>query len=104
MNKSRTVILFDLISTQGPIINGGAEFTVKILQTILKRYNKDYHKIIFLFDSKIQTPYTSANPRFLEDKYNFTCVDLAKSESIASIIDEYKVDLFFVGIGQRLEY
>ena len=91
-NSKKKAILFDLISTQGSI-NGGAEFTVKILYTILERFDPAKHEIIFLFDSKIPALYASANPKNLENKYNFNCVDLAKSESIASVIDEYKIDI-----------
>lgn len=99
----KKVILFDLISTQGVIYNGGAEFTVKILQTIVQRFNNESHELIFLFDSTIPFIYESANPVYLQKKYSCTCVDIANNNSIASIIDQYKVNVFFVGIGQRLD-
>lgn len=93
-----------MISTQGSIINGGAEFTVKILETILERLEEANHEIVFLFDSQIPSLYKSASPEFLQKNYNFSCVDISLNNSISTIIYEYKIDIFFVGIGQRLEY
>jgi len=101
-NSKKKAILFDLISTQGTI-NGGAEFTVKILYTILERHDPAKHEIIFLFDSKIPAPYDIAMPEFLQKNYKCTCVDIAGNKSISNIITEYNIDLFFIGIGQRLE-
>lgn len=102
--NKKTTILFDLISTQGSILNGGAEFTVKILETILERFEKVNHEIVFLFDSHLPALYKTATPEFLQKKYNFSCVDISLSKSISAIISEYNIDVFFVGIGQRLEY
>lgn len=103
INNSKRVILFDLISTQGSI-NGGAEFTVKILKTTLQRFNNESHELIFLFDSRIPFFYESSNPINLQKNFSCTCVDIAKNNSISNIIDDYKVNVFFVGIGQRLEF
>jgi len=101
-NTNKNVILFDLISTQGTI-NGGAEFTVKILHSILESYDVDKNEIIFLFDSKIPAPYEVATPEFLQKNYKCNCVDIAVDKSIANIIATYNINVFFVGIGQRLE-
>lgn len=93
-----------MISTQGPILNGGAEFTVKILETILERFEKVNHEIVFLFDSHIPSLYKYATPEFLQKKYNFSYADISLHKSIAAVISDYNIDVFFVGIGQRLEY
>jgi glycosyltransferase involved in cell wall biosynthesis len=94
-------ILFDLISTQG-YINGGAEFTLKTLQIILEKYDLERHQLFFLYDSKIPIVYQRASPEFLEKELHFKCIDIAREKSIGQIISQYNIDVFFVGIGQRL--
>ena len=103
LNIPKRVILFDLISTQGSI-NGGAEFTFKILQTVLQRLNKETHDLIFLFDSTIPFFYEKTKPIYLQNNYSYTCVDIRNTKSISTIIDHYKVNTFFIGIGQRFEF
>lgn len=94
-------ILFDLISTQG-YINGGAEFTLKTLQIILEKYDIERHQLFFLYDSKIPIVYEWASPEYLEKELHFQCIDIASKKSIGQIISQHKIDVFFVGIGQRL--
>lgn len=94
-------ILFDLISTQG-YVNGGAEFTLKTLQRIIEKYDSEKHQLIFLYDSKIPLIYKSASPEYLEKELHFKCIDIGSEKSIGQIISKYDIDVFFVGIGQRL--
>ncbi len=94
-------ILFDLISTQG-YVNGGAEFTIKILQTIIQKHDPSKHRVIFLYDSNIPIVYDLAAPNYLASELQFECIDLAVEKSISKIIETYQIDVFFVGIGQRL--
>lgn len=95
-------ILFDLISTQG-FPNGGAEFCLTILQNIIEKYDSESHHLIFLYDSNLPIVYELASPEYLEKEFKFICVDLANENSISKIISTYHIDVFFVGIGQRLE-
>ena len=95
-------ILFDLISTQGSP-NGGAEFCLTILQNIIEKYDSESHQLIFLYDSNLPIVYELASPEYLEKEFKFICVDLAYENSISKIISTYHIDVFFVGIGQRLE-
>ena len=95
-------ILFDLISTQGSQ-NGGAEFCLTILQEIIQKYTLESHHLVFLYDSNLPIVYELASPEYLEKEFKFTCVDLANENSISKIISTYHIDVFFVGIGQKLE-
>lgn len=86
-------ILFDIISIQGSI-NGGAEFTFRVLEELIVQKNI---QIIGLYDSNIS---------FIErdiDFYNqnlFGVIDINKKE-IGTIVEEENIDTFFVGIAQR---
>jgi glycosyltransferase involved in cell wall biosynthesis len=55
-----------------------------------------------LYDSKIPIVYQRASPEFLEKELHFKCIDIAREKSIGQIISQYNIDVFFVGIGQRL--
>jgi glycosyltransferase involved in cell wall biosynthesis len=95
-------ILFDLISTQGSQ-SGGAEFCLTILHRIIQKYTLESHHLIFLYDSNLPIVYEFASPQYLEKEFKFTCVDLARDNSISNIISTYHIDVFFIGIGQILE-
>lgn len=95
-------ILFDLISIQG-FINGGAEFAYKTLKSVLEKYDPDRQNLIFLYDSKIPFVYDGTSPNYLEKELHFKCIDISREKSIGQIISQHNIDVFFVGIGQRLE-
>ena len=86
-------ILFDLISTQGSQ-SGGAEFCLTILHRIIQKYTLESHHLIFLYDSNLPIVYEFASPQYLEKEFKFTCVDLARDNSISNIISTYHIDVF----------
>lgn len=94
------IILFDLISTQG-FINGGAEYTITIFSAIIERNKKINNTIIALYDSRVKIPYDFLQPSIIEVKFNISCIDIASS-SLSDIIETNNIDVFFIGIGQRL--
>lgn len=89
-----TRILFDIISIQG-CINGGAEFTFRVLEELIK--HKDI-QIIGLYDSELS---------FVEREIDFYISNLYKVinirdfNNISSIIELELIDSFFIGIAQR---
>ena len=89
-----TKILFDIISIQG-CINGGAEFTFRVLEELIKLKNI---QIIGLYDSSIS---------FVERKLAFyqsnlyKTLDINNFKDINSIIEQEHIDSFFIGIAQR---
>ena len=94
-------ILFDLISTQ-KVINGGAEYTIKIFNSLIDRNKNSDNIIIALYDSRIAIIYDIVSPDYVENKLNIRCVDISK-ELLSNIIQIYKIDVFFIGIGQRMD-
>lgn len=94
-------ILFDLISTQG-FINGGAEYTIKIFNSLIERCSKSENEIIALYDSRIKIAYDQVSPQYLNKVFNLRCIDIS-DESLSHIIESNNIDVFFIGIGQRLD-
>lgn len=90
------IILFDLISTQD-IVNGGSEYTKKVLRECLS-YSKSV-KIIGLYDSFLRD---CINEKQLIIQNGGEIVDIRNYNlSIDLIVKEYNIDLFFIGILQR---
>lgn len=90
------IILFDLISTQDTV-NGGSEYTKKILNEILLYSNNI--KIIGLYDSYLREC-SSEKQQIIQSGGEI--VDIRKYNlSIDIIIKEYEVNLLFIGILQR---
>lgn len=93
-------VLFDLISTQ-KVINGGAEYTIKIFNSLIERCINSENEIIALYDSRIKITYDQVSPEYVEKKLNIRCVDIS-NDLLSNIIQIYKIDVFFIGIGQRM--
>jgi glycosyltransferase involved in cell wall biosynthesis len=93
-------ILFDLISTQ-KLINGGAEYTIKIFNSLIERCINSENDIIAIYDSRIKITYAQVSPDYLENKLGIRCVDIS-NDLLSNIIQIYKIDVFFIGIGQRM--
>jgi hypothetical protein len=68
-------ILFDLISTQG-FINGGAEYTIKIFNSLIERCDKSENKITALYDSRIKIAYNQVSPQYVEKEFNIRCINI----------------------------
>ena len=89
-----TRILFDIISIQGSI-NGGAEFTFRVLEELITLKNI---QIVGLYDSNID---------FIGRKIDFyrknlyDIIDINKYKNISDIIEKEYIDTFFIGIAQR---
>lgn len=87
-------ILFDIISIQG-CINGGAEFTFRVLEELIKN---ESIQLIGLYDSSLA---------FVErglDFYNQNLqklVDIQKTQNINNIVEKEHIEHFFIGIAQR---
>lgn len=94
-------ILFDLISTQ-KVINGGAEYTIKIFKSLIERCINSDNEIIALYDSRIKIAYNQVSPDFVEKNLNIRCVDIS-NDLLSNIIQTYNIDVFFIGIGQRMD-
>lgn len=89
-----TNILFDIISIQGSI-NGGAEFTFRVLEELITLKNI---RIIGLYDSNIE--FIEKDLDFYHQKLS-NVIDINQSESISHIIGQEQIDTFFIGIAQR---
>lgn len=89
-----TNILFDIISIQGSI-NGGAEFTFRVLEELITLKNI---RIIGLYDSNIE--FIEKDLDFYHQKLS-NVIDINQSESISHIIEREQIDTFFIGIAQR---
>lgn len=87
-------ILFDIISTQD-FINGGGEFTFRILEELL--LISELH-IIGLYDSKRSFPKEGID--FYQNNLN-EIIDINEYKDINNIIEQKQVDSFFIGIAQR---
>lgn len=89
-----TNILFDIISIQGSI-NGGAEFTFRVLEELITLKNT---RIIGLYDSKID--FIGRDIDFYR-KNLFNLIDINNYTDISSIIEQEQINTFFIGIAQR---
>lgn len=87
-------ILFDIISIQG-CINGGAEFTFRALEELLKLNNL---QIIGLYDSELT--FVGRDIEFYHERLH-KMIDIQEYEDINQIIEQEKIDSFFIGIAQR---
>ena len=87
-------ILFDFISAQGSI-NGGAEYTKRILEELRRREGVTLHA---LFDSSL--PFVGED-REKYSPYFVKWVDINKIASIGEYCRNEGIDLFFIGIFQR---
>ena len=89
-----TKILFDIISIQG-CINGGAEFTFRVLEELIKLKNI---QVIGLYDSNLS---------FIEREFIYyqknlhKVINIRDFKDINSIIEQEHIDSFFIGIAQR---
>ena len=89
-----TKILFDIISIQG-CINGGAEFTFRLLEELIKLKNI---QVIGLYDSNLS---------FIEREFIYyqknlhKVINIRDFKDINSIIEQEHIDSFFIGIAQR---
>lgn len=90
-------LLFDFISIQG-FINGGAEYTKRILLEISKTVDSRKIELQALYDSKLS---------FIgDDRVEYGCcfnkwVNINKISSIGEYCTEECIDVLFIGIGQR---
>lgn len=91
-------ILFDFISIQG-YINGGAEYTKRILKELDGIKNEKRLKLVALYDSKEKF---INDDRHLFDKCFQEWIDVRAIKSIGTYCKDANVDVFFIGIGQRL--
>ena len=94
-------VLVDIISIQG-FINGGAEYTRKILYELISERdtkNKSY-EIIGLYDSSIPFVENDYTIDFLRKKH-IEIIDIRRIKSISEYIKIENIDSFFIGIGQR---
>lgn len=89
-----TNILFDIISIQGSI-NGGAEFTFRVLEELITLKNI---RIIGLYDSNIE--FIGKGLDFYHKKLS-NVININLFESISQIIEQEQIDTFFIGIAQR---
>ena len=96
-------ILFDLISIQG-FINGGAEYTRRILYELIDRNpNSSIIEIIGLYDSTIPFVENYCILSFLTEK-KIRIVDIKQSKSLSEIIVKNNIDCLFIGIAQRYSH
>ena len=91
-------ILFDFISIQG-YVNGGAEHAKRILCELHSLQTTNNLNIFALYDSNI--------PFVGEDRNAFShiferWIDINKIKSIGDYCKGNKIDVFYIGIGQRL--
>lgn len=91
-------ILFDFISIQG-YINGGSEHAKRILHELHSIQKDCNFSMSALFDSKIPfvgNDKNTYNPFFTE------WIDINKISTIGRFCKEKVIDVFYIGIGQRL--
>lgn len=87
------ILLFDLISLQDKFINGGAEYTLKILEELIL---KNHCELLGLLDKK------KVVPEYLQEiisSKRIKCFYI--QDSIEKIVLENKVDKLYIGIAQR---
>ncbi len=90
-------LLFDIISIQG-FINGGAEFTFRVLEELLLQ--KDI-KITGLYDSTL--PFINTGIDFYQKNLD-EIVDINKYQDLNQLIEEKTINVFFIGIAQRYSF
>lgn len=87
-------ILFDLISVQG-CVNGGGEYTKRIFRELSNHTNVN---LVGLYDSI--NKFIGEEREYYKQKCE-RMVDINEYDSIAFIINKYRIDTFFIGILQR---
>ena len=94
-------LLFDLYSTQF-FIGGGAEYVRKVFHSLLDYITKNclnVHVVALINSSKGKFPYKDLTYSALEER-KILVADLAKEESVCSIIKKFKIDKAFFGCAQ----
>lgn len=86
-------ILFDFITLQDKVVNGGAEYTYKVFDELVR---KNDVLIIPIVDSLFEIP---ERTQTIINKYKLKLVDI--NNGIDKIIVENDIDLLFIGIAQR---
>lgn len=91
------IILYDFISLQGSI-NGGAEYTRRVFDELIQKKSSSNTVIYALYNSK-ESFISDENIVYKNDVNKW--VDINQYHSISNIIDDFNIDVFFVGIFQK---
>ena len=90
-------ILFDFMSLQGSI-NGGAEYTRRVLDEVLQKKYESYFEIYALYNSK--ESFINHEDNAYKNDIN-KWVDINQYTTISDVIKYNSINTFFIGIFQR---
>ena len=91
-------LLYDFISTQG-FINGGAEYDIRVFETLQSR-GVDIHYFC-LFDDTKSIVYADYTPKKLMERFKNVTIVYTYEGTIISLVKKYHINKVFIAIGQR---
>ena len=95
-------ILFDLVSTQGTI-NGGGEYVKTVFLALMDRIMREQlpNVVFAMYNSADKMAFDALQ---IEDVTRFEQVKLVDvaGKSVPLLAEELKIDIFFIGIAQKI--
>lgn len=95
-------ILFDLVSTQ-TTINGGGEYVKTVFLALVNKINEQHLpvKVFAMYNSKDKMAFDDLHLEDINKLENVELVDV-NNKSIAQLTEELRIDVFFIGIAQKI--
>ena len=95
-------ILFDLVSTQSTI-NGGGEYVKTVFLALVNKVNEQRLpvKVFAMYNSNDKMAFDDLQLEDINKLENVELVDV-NNKSIAQLTEELRIDVFFIGVAQKI--